>query len=93
MIYIAHLLKYAKFPITRKNYAFVAKIVNTRLAKVFWSFLPSPKGCQLLPPWLAHLEPRWLVGLLLVVAVLTIEHLPSSRKKMITFVQMRGVEN
>ena len=35
----------------RKNDAFVAKIVNTRLTKLFWPFLLSPKGCQLLPPW------------------------------------------
>ena len=34
-----------------KNDAFVAKIANTRLTKVLWPFLLSPKGCQLLPPW------------------------------------------
>ena len=37
---------------THKSNAFVAKIANTRLTKVLWPFLPSPKGCQLLPPWI-----------------------------------------
>ena len=37
-------------PITRKNDKFVAKIANTRLTKILWPFLRSPKlpkGCQL----------------------------------------------
>ena len=38
-----------KFAITRKNDAFLSKIANTRLTKVLWPFLPSQKGCQLLP--------------------------------------------
>ena len=37
----------------RKNDAFVAKIVNTRLTKIFMVFfLPPTKGCQVLPPCL-----------------------------------------
>ena len=38
-----------KFAITRKNDAFLAKIANTLITKVCWPFLPSQKGCQLLP--------------------------------------------
>ena len=37
--------------ITHKNNGFVAEIAKTRLMKFVWAFLPSPKGCQLLPPW------------------------------------------
>ena len=35
-----------------KNDAFVTKIVNTRLTKFSWPFLPPTKGCQVLPPCL-----------------------------------------
>ena len=41
---------HCKFAMTRKNDAFVAKIVNIHLTKISQPFLPSPKGCQLLPP-------------------------------------------
>ena len=34
-----------------KNDTFVEKIVNMRFAKILWPLLPSPKGCQLLPPY------------------------------------------
>ena len=45
------MLPWFKFAITRQNDAFVAKLIYTRLTKTLWPFLPSPKGCPLLPPW------------------------------------------
>ena len=42
--------KICKFAIMPRNDGFVAQIANTRLTKVLWPFLPSPKSCQLLPP-------------------------------------------
>ena len=42
---------------TRKNDAFVAKIVNMRLTKISWPFLPPTKGCQVLPPCAKPLTP------------------------------------
>ena len=50
MVHIAyHTELILPFAIMRKNNANV-KIANTRLRKLLWLFLPSPKGCQLLPP-------------------------------------------
>ena len=48
------MLPWFKFAITRQNDAFVAKLIYTRLTKTLWPFLPSPKGCQLLPPCFLH---------------------------------------
>ena len=51
MVHIAyHTESILPFAIMRKNNANV-KIANTRQRKLLWLFLPSPKGCQLLPPW------------------------------------------
>ena len=55
-LYIYYLLFMAlnqicKFVIMRKNDAFVEKIAKRALRRFLWSFLRSPKGCQLLPPW------------------------------------------
>ena len=48
--YFLALLDFRSTATAHKNDAFVAKIANTRLTKVSWPFLPSPKGCQLLQP-------------------------------------------
>ena len=51
MVYIAYFTELnSKIENTRKNDAFVAKIVNTRLTKGFMAILPPPKSCQVLPP-------------------------------------------
>ena len=50
MVYIAYFTELNLQMIMHKNDAFVAKIVNTRLTKFVWPFLPLPKGCQLLQP-------------------------------------------
>ena len=41
-----------------KNDAFVTKIVNTRLTKFSWPFLPPTKGCQVLPPCISSSPPK-----------------------------------
>ena len=40
-----------------QNDAFVAKIVNMRLTKISWPFLPPTKGCQVLTPCAKPLTP------------------------------------
>ena len=45
-----------QFAILSKNDAFVVKIGNTLLTKLLWPILPSTKGCQFPPPWLAQPE-------------------------------------
>ena len=44
----------------RKNDAFVAKIVNTGLTKIFMAILPPTKGCQVMPSWWI----KWIFWLL-----------------------------
>ena len=58
MVCIAY---YTEFYVSICNYAQKLRIcrkkVNTRSTKVLWPFLPSPKGCQLLPPWVHQIYP------------------------------------
>ena len=46
------ILHWVEFANLRKNDAFVGKIVIRVWRIILWPFLPSPKGCQLLPPWI-----------------------------------------
>ena len=50
ILYLYILLYYIYIYYYAQKWRICRDILNTRLTKFVWLFLPSPKGCQLLPP-------------------------------------------
>ena len=69
-----------RFAITCKNNAFVVKIVDTRLTKVLWSFMPSPNAANFCHPgWFSPLVSLYNESVLLALLAIAGKQWSSSK--------------